>query len=161
MALQSPSNKSHAKSRAVWRWLFYLGALLALVATIVWATLNEAGRNAARDATTELGPYGLVTIRFSTSPSPPLPTGPVRLSFMSMDARRRSVALDEVTFEFGQEGDDQPVGTGQALPMSDGNGTYMGSATFPSVGNWWLTVHLRKTNVESEVRFTFYVEPAQ
>lgn len=157
MTLQSPSGKS----RAVWHWAFYAIALLALIVAIAWATMNEAARNPAREATTDLGPAGPVTIRFSTSPSPPLPTGPVTLSFMPMDARQRTVSLEAVTFEYGREGSEQAVGSGQGALMSDGSGMFMGNAQFPQVGNWWLKVRLSQGGSQSEVRFTFYVEPAQ
>jgi len=144
-----------------WNWLLYVVGALALIGLLAWATQKELARNPARDATTELGPYGLVTIRFSTDPNPALPTGTVMLSFMPMDSRQRLVALDSLTFEYGREGSDRPIGSGEAQPMSDGSGMLMGGAQFPAVGNWWVRVKLNKDAAQAEVRFTVYVEPAQ
>ena len=142
-------------------WLMYLvvgGAILALLIWAMQATLADAP---SRDAVADLGPYGLVTIRFSTDPNPPLPTGTVRLTFMPMDNRQRTVALDSVRYEYGREGNDQPVGTGEAESMSDGGGMFMGSAQFSQVGNWWVRATVRKGSTQAAVRFTFYVKPAQ
>jgi hypothetical protein len=144
-----------------WNWLLYVAGALALIGLLAWATQKELARNPARDATAELGPYGLVTIRFSTDPNPALPTGTVMLSFMPMDSRQRSVPLDKISFEYGREGNAQPVGFGEAQPMSDGSGMFMGDAQFPEVGNWWIRVKLSRDGSQAEVRFTFYVEPAQ
>ena len=149
------------RSKRSWGWLIYLGAALVIVGAIAWATLNEITRNPARDATADLGPDGLVTLRLTTDPNPPLPTGTVQLSFMPMDARQRTVPLDGISFEYGREGSDQPVGSGEAQPMSDGSGMFMGGAQFPAVGNWWVRARLQKGGAQAEVRFTVYVKPAQ
>lgn len=103
-------------------WLMYVLVPLAVIGLLVWSTLGELARNPARDATADLGPYGLVTIRFNTSPYPPLSTGTVTLSFMPMDSRRRMIQVDEVTYEYGRAGSDQPAGSGEAQVMSDGSG---------------------------------------
>jgi hypothetical protein len=44
--------------------------------------MKELARTPVRDATVNLEPYGLLTIRFSTDPFPPLPTGTITLNFM-------------------------------------------------------------------------------
>jgi len=144
-----------------WGWLIYLGAALMIVGAIIWTTLNEIARNPARDATADLGPYGLVTLRLTTDPNPALPTGTVTLSFRPMDSRQRTVPLDGISFEYGREGSDQPVGSGEAQLMSDGSGMFMGGAQFPAVGNWWVRARLQKGGAQAEVRFTVYVKPAQ
>jgi hypothetical protein len=92
---------------------------LAVIGAVIGMTYQLLRDAPARDATADLGPYGLVTIRFSTDPNPPLPTGTVALSFMPMDSRQRSVTLDSLTFEYGLEGTEQPVGVVQAEPMTD------------------------------------------
>lgn len=158
---RSPADTQPRRVKRSWNWLIYVAGALGLAALIAWATLNEVARNPARDATAELGPYGLITIRFTTDPSPALPTGTVMLSFMPMDTRQRAVALDGFSFEYGREGSDQAVGSGEAQPMSDGSGMFMGGAQFPEVGDWWLRVKMIKGSAQAEVRFTFYVEPAQ
>lgn len=136
---------------------------LAVISAVLWAMYQLMRDAPARDATADLGAYGLVTIRFSTDPNPPLPTGTVTLSFMPMDSRQRSVALDSLTFEYGLEGADQPVGVVQAEPMTDNQGMLMlmGGAQFPQVGSWWVRATARKGQAQDQVRFTFRVEPAQ
>ncbi|MGH2521419.1 MAG: hypothetical protein ACRDH2_02845 [Anaerolineales bacterium] len=144
-----------------WNWLIYVVGALVLAALIARATLNEAARNPAREATTSLDPYGLLTLRFSTDPNPPLPTGTVKLSFRPMDSQQRPVTLDAVSFEYGREDSAQPVGAGQAQLVPDGSGVFIGGAQFSQVGNWWVRVKMSKGGAHGEVRFTFYVEPAQ
>jgi len=151
---QSPPGRS-------WVWLVYLIAALALIAAIAWATLGEIARNPARAATADLGSFGLVTIHLTTNPSTPKAVGTVQLSFMPMDPRRRTVPLDNISFQYGREGSDQPVGSGEAQLMPDGSGMFMGGAQFPAVGNWWVRVSFTKGGAQAEVRFTVYVNPAQ
>ena len=142
-------------------WLIYILAAAGLIGLLIWATRGELSRNPSRDGTADLGPNGLITIRFSTSPYPPLPTGTVNLSFMPMDSRGRTVAIDSLAFEYGPAGSDQPVGSGMAEPMSDNSGMFMAGAQFTSVGDWWLRARVTLGGEQGEVRFTFYVEPAQ
>ena len=142
-------------------WLMYILFAAGLVGLLVWATRDELSRNPSREATADLGPNGFITIRFSTSPYPPLPTGTVNLSFMPIDSRGRTVAIDSLTYEYGPDGSDQPVGSGIAEPMSDNSGMFMAGAQFPSIGNWWLRATVTLGEAKGEVRFTFYVEPAQ
>ena len=78
-----------------------------------------------------------------------------------MDSRGRTVAIDSLAFEYGPAGSDEPVGSGMAEPMSDNSGMFMAGAQFPSVGDWWLRAKVTVGNVQNEVRFTFYVKPAQ
>ena len=144
-----------------WAWLVYVVAALALIGAIAWATLGEIARNPARDATADLGLYGLVTVRFSTAPNPALATGTVRLSFMPMDNRQRRVTIDALSFDYGPEGSDQVAGSAEAQLMADGSGMFMGGAQFPTVGNWWVRARLKKGDSQAEVRFTLYVKPAQ
>ena len=158
---QTPSDAEQDPPRRSWAWLVYVVAALALIAAIAWATLGEIVRNPVRAATADLGPYGLVTIELKSNPNPPLPTGAVQLSFMPMDTRRRTVPLDGLSFEYGPEGRDQPVGSGEARLMADGSGMFMGGIRFPAVGNWWVRARLKKGDSQAEVRFTLYVKPAQ
>ena len=95
------------------------------------------------------------------SPYPPLPTGTVNLSFMPMDSRERTAPIDSLMYEYGSAGNDQPVGSGFAEPMSDNSGMFMTSAQFPSVGDWWLRATVSSGSAKAEVRFTLYVKPAQ
>ena len=153
--------ESENKQRFRVDWLIYILAAVGFVGLLVWSTRGELSRNPSREAAADLGPNGFITIRFSTSPYPPLPTGTVNLSFVPMDSRGRTVAIDSLTYEFGPAGSDQPVGSGSAEPMADNSGMYMAGAQFPSVGDWWLQATVTLGSTQGEVRFTFYVEPAQ
>lgn len=158
---RSLADTQSVRPKRSWGWLIYVVAALVLAGAIAWATLGEIARNPARDATADLGPYGLVTIRLTTAPNPPLPTGTVQLSFMPMDSRQRTAPLDGISFEYGREGSNQPVGSGEAQPMPDGSGMFTSAAQFPAVGNWWVRAKLNKGGVQAEVRFILYVKPAQ
>jgi len=142
-------------------WIFYILMALGLIALLIWTTMGELARNPSREAIADLGQYGLVTVQLQTNPYPARPTGTVGLSFMLMNSRRVSIEPDSFSFEYGREGNDQPVGSGTVQPMSDGSGMLMAGAQFPSVGTWWLRVNLAKDGYQDEVQFTIEVRPAQ
>jgi len=142
-------------------WLLTLLVAGAGAVLVIPAMRTMLATTPSRDATADLGPYGLITLSFSTDPNPPLPTGTVTLSLMPMDARRRTVVLDRIAFEYGRVGDDRPAGAGEAERMADGSGMFVGGAQFPGVGNWWVRTTTIRGEAQAEVRFTFYVEPAQ
>ena len=150
-----PSTNLRSKRTSLWLVYLVFGALLlALVVSAMRETLANAP---SREAAADLELYGLVTIRFSTDPNPPLPTGTVGLSFTLTDSRRRPVEVDWARFEYGTEASGQPVGASQAQPMEDGSGMFMGQAQFPQVGTWCLRFVMGKGSSEAAVRFTFYV----
>ena len=153
--------ETEQKRRFRLEWLIYILAAAGLLGLLIWSTRGELSRNPSRDAVADLGSNGLITIRFSTNPYPPLPTGTVTLNFMPMNSRGRPVAIDSLTFEYGLAGSDQPFGSGQAQAMSDNSGMFMAGAQFPTVGDWWLRARVGIGDAQDEVRFTFYVEPAQ
>lgn len=157
----NPDPTPPAPARRLPSWLLYGLAALALLGAIAWATLGEINRNPAREATTDFGPYGLITVRLTTDPNPPLPSGTVRVSVMPMDSRGRPVVIDGVTLDYGREGETQAIGSAVAEPMADGSGMFMGGIVFGEVGNWWVRVRLAQGGEEAEVRFRLYVEPAQ
>lgn len=141
--------------------IFYILMALGLIALLIWSTMGELARNPSREAIADLGPHGFVTVQFQTDPYPARPTGTVGLSFMLMNSRNVSIEPDSFSFEYGREGNDQPVGSGTAQPMSDGSRKLMAGAQFPSVGTWWLRVNLAKDGYQDEVQFTIEVRPAQ
>lgn len=142
-------------------WVITIVAAIVLIVLLVSASRNELSRNPVREASIDFGRDGFVTIQFSTDPYPPLPTGMVSLSFMPMNSRGQTVALDDLVFEYGLSGSDHPLGSGIAERMPDGSGMFMASAQFPSVGDWWLRARARLGQTQGEVQFSFYVEPAQ
>jgi len=154
-----PSAETKRKASAVWLvYVLFAGLTLVLIFMGMQATLTNAR---VREAVADLAPYGLVTVRFSTDPNPPLPSGTVGLSFTLVDDRRRPVDVDWARFEYGTEASNEPVAASEAEPMDDGSGMFMGQAQFPQVGTWWLRLEVGKGNSQADVQFTFYVEPAQ
>lgn len=141
--------------------LLYAGAAILLIWVLYSATKSELARTPIRDASANLGEYGLVTIRFSTDPFPPLPTGTVMMKFIPMDSRQRTIEVDQITYEYGPDGSEQPTESGVAQLAPDGSGMYMAGARFSYVGNWWVRAKFKKGNAQADVRFTVYVEPAQ
>jgi hypothetical protein len=142
-------------------WIFYILMALGLIGLLIWSTMGEIARNPSREAIADLGPYGLVTVQLLTNPYPARPTGTVGLNFIFMDSRRVTIKPDSFSFEYGREGNNQPVGSGTIQPMLDENGMLMAGAQFPSVGTWWLRVNLAKGGYEDQVQFTIEVRPAQ
>jgi len=142
-------------------WIFYILTALGLIVLVIWSMMSEIARNPSRDAMADLGPYGLVTVRLQTNPYPARPTGTVGLTFMLIDARRNIVQPDSLSFEYGRAGNDQIVGSGAAQPTSDGSGTLIAGAQFPSVGTWWLRVSLSQGGYQDDVQFTIEVRPPQ
>ncbi|MBI1856114.1 MAG: hypothetical protein HYR93_09675 [Chloroflexi bacterium] len=142
-------------------WIFYILVAIALIGLLIWSTLGEIARNPSRNAIADMGPYGPVTVQLQTNPYPARPTGTVRLSFMLMNSNRVIIQPDSLSFEYGREGSDQPVGSGIAQPMSDGSGMFMAGAQFPSVGTWWLRVNLAQGGYQGNVQFIIEVRPAQ
>ena len=80
---------------------------------------------------------------------------------MLMNSRNVSIEPDSFSFEYGREGNDQPIGSGTAQSMSDGSGMLMAGVQLPSVGTWWLRVNLAKDGYQDEVQFRIEVRPAQ
>ncbi len=150
-----------ASQKPISLWPIYLVVGGAIAALMIWAMRSTLANTPSRDATADFGPYGLVTIRLTTDPYPPLPTGTVRLSFMPMDSRQRPVPLDSLQFEYGRQGSDVIVGSGRAESMADGSGMFIAGAQVPQVGNWWLRVRVVKGGEQAQVRYTLYVKPAQ
>ena len=142
-------------------WIFYILMALGLIALLIWSTMGELARNPSREAIADLGQYGLVTVQLQTDPYPARPTGTVGLSFMLMNSRNVSIEPDSFSFEYGREGNDQPIGSGTAQSMSDGSGMLMAGVQLPSVGTWWLRVNLAKDGYQDEVQFRIEVRPAQ
>ena len=141
--------------------IIFILMALGLIALLIWSTTVELADNPSREAMADLGPYGFVTVQFQTDPYPARPTGTVGLSFMLMNSRNDSFEPDSFSFEYGREGDNQPVGSGTVQQMSDGSGMLMAPVQLPSVGTWWLRVNLAKDDYEDEVQFRIEVRPAQ
>src|SRR4030065_382171 len=94
--LSPPSTNTSPKPNFIWLvYLLFGGLMLVLIFSATRLTLANAP---SREAVAELEPYGLVTIRFSTEPNPPLPSGTVGLSFTLVADRRPPVEGGGATF---------------------------------------------------------------
>ncbi len=141
--------------------LGYASIAIIVIWALYSATMNELDRIPDRDATANMEEYGLVTIRFSTDPYPPNPADAVKLSFRPMDSRQKSVSVDQITYEYGLEDSENPIGSGVAQILPDSKGSYMGEAMFPNTGRWWIAVKISIGDVQSDVNFKVDVKAAQ
>jgi hypothetical protein len=138
-------------------WL-YLVAAVAILGLVVWTSLRTLRDSPNREASVDLPGMGFVTVQFSTDPSPPLPSGTVQLNFMPANSRNVMVDLGPaLPFAYGYKGSETPVGSGQAVLDSMGM-NYQAGVQFPGVGDYWVAIDV---GGGEEVRFQFYVEPAQ
>ena len=146
-----------SKKRGPLVWI-YLGFGLIIITLLVWTTLSLLRETPKREASAELPGLGWVTVQFSTNPYPPLPSGIVTLSFMPTDSRNRMVNLGSaIPFSYGSLGSEIPLGSGQAS-LDPAGMFYQAGAQFPMVGDYWLVLDL---GAGAQVRYQFYVEPAQ
>lgn len=142
-------------------WIIYILMAAGLIALLISSTKAELARNPSREAMADMGPYGFVRVQLQTDPYPALPTGTVGLNFMLMNSNNVTFMPDSFSYEYGLEGNDQPVGFGTAMQMSDGSGMLMAWEQFPYAGNWWLRVYISKDGYQDDVQFTIDVRPAQ
>jgi hypothetical protein len=147
--------------RIRYEWIIYILMAAGLIALLISSTRAELARNPSREAMADMGPYGFVRVQLETNPYPARPTGTVGLNFMLMNSRNVTFIPDSFSYEYGLEGNDQPVGSGTAQQMSDGSGMFMTGEQFPYAGNWWLRVYVSKGGYQDDVQFTIDVRPAQ
>ena len=147
--------------RIRYEWMIFILIAIGLIALLISSTRAELARNPSRQAMADMGPHGFVTVDLRTDPYPARPTGTVELNFMLTNSKNVTFVPDSFTYEYGLEGDDQPVGLGTAHPMSDGGGMLMGGEQFPYAGTWWLRVSISKGDYRDDVQFTIDVRPAQ
>ena len=148
--------KAEMKSRSL-LWLYLLSGAVIL-SLVVWTSLRTMRDTPTREASVDLPGTGIVIVRFSTDPFPPLPSGTVLLNFMPTNSRNVMIDLGQaLTFTYGYKGNDAPIGSGQAV-MDDMGMNYQAGVQFPVVGDYWLALDLGNGK---QVRFQFYVEPAQ
>lgn len=144
-----------------YEWIIFVLIAAGLIALLISSTRAELARNPSRQAMADMGQYGFVTVSLETDPFPARPTGTVGLNFMLMNSNNVRFVPDSFSYEYGLEGNDQPVGLGTAMPMSDGSGMLMAGEQFPYAGKWWLRVYISKDGYQDDVQFTIDVRPAQ
>lgn len=138
-------------------WLYIFSGIIIL-GLIVWTSLRTIRDNPNREATVDLPGQGMVTVRFTTDPYPPFPTGTVILNFMAINSRRQMINLGPaLQYSYGAKSSETPIATGQAL-LDEIGMNYQVGVQFPVVGDYWTTLDLDNGK---QVRFQFYVEAAQ
>ncbi|HEX6303264.1 MAG TPA: hypothetical protein VFZ76_03675 [Anaerolineales bacterium] len=138
-------------------WL-YIFSGVAILGLIVWTSLRTLRDNPNREATVDLPGQGLVTVRFTTDPYPPLPSGTVILDFMAINSRRQMLNLGPaLPYSYGSKGSETPIAAGQAI-LDEMGMSYQAGVQFSVVGDYWTILELDNGK---QVRFQFYVEPAQ
>ncbi len=138
--------------------LFLLYGAIALLAIglLVWSSLRTLRETPARETSVEFPSMGWVTVRLTTEPFPPLPSGTVALNLMGMNSRGVMVDLGpSIPFTFGTSGSETALGSGIAAPQG---GSYRGGVQFPIPGDYWLIFDLPDGK---QARFQLTVEPAQ
>ena len=138
-------------------WLLFILMAVAVTGLSTWAMKDEIARNPSRQAMVELGSRGMVTVEFKTDPYPASINGTTGLEFMFRNSRGQPFVPDSLSFEYGQKGSDEPVGSGTIQPMSDGSGMLMASAQFPSAGSWWVRANFSKDDFADDVQFAINV----
>lgn len=136
--------------------------VLGFIGYVGFLTLEVVRQSPAREVTTDLPGFGLVSLRLTTVPDPALPTGSVRLYFEPrVPGRNESVDLDSLSFSYGRDQSDQPEGRAEASPRRDGSGQYEASVIFGSAGRWLLRVVMEREEHQAVASFILVVEPAQ
>lgn len=136
--------------------------VLAFIGYVGFLTLDVVRQSPAREVTTELPGYGLVSLRLTTDPNPALPTGRVSLEFEPrVPGRNEPVDLDSLSFSYGRDQSGEPQGRSEASPSTDGSSRYEASVVFGSAGRWWLRVVMERNGEQAEATYILVVEPAQ
>jgi hypothetical protein len=127
--------KTKGKSPLFW---LYLVSGVVIVGLLVWTSLRMLQETPVREASVEVPGEGWVTVRFSTSPFPPVADELVIISFVPLNTRGVMVDLGtEIPFSFGQRGSETTVGFGQAT-IDQMEMAYQAIVEFPVSGGYWL-----------------------
>ncbi|MFU8773892.1 MAG: hypothetical protein ACNA8H_15915 [Anaerolineales bacterium] len=129
------NNKSNRRSPLIW---VYVVSGVVVIGLLVWASLRLLQETPVREASVEIPGEGWVTVRFSTSPFPPVAGDLVQVSFVPLNTRGIMVNLGtNLPFSFGQRGSESPLGVGEANidPMGMAYQTWV---EFPFTGGYWL-----------------------
>jgi hypothetical protein len=135
--------------------MLVLGVGAALFALAMRDTLARSGR---RVAVADFGRYGPLTLRLTSEPNPLSASEMANLSFAPLDARKRPMALDRLAYAYARQCGDPPAQSGDAEPMANSSGMWMGMAMFDEPGAWCLIVTARRDAEEAVLRYTFTVE---
>ncbi|MBI4786003.1 MAG: hypothetical protein HY782_03030 [Chloroflexi bacterium] len=106
----------------------------------------------SRTQTARLDPYGEISIHLETEPDPPK-TGGIPLMLHITDPSGKSIAVDEVQYEYAFQDREPRTLKGE----SKGVGAFTAVAALNDVGEWQVRVTLVKGTQQTQVKFTLRV----
>jgi hypothetical protein len=130
-------NMENNKGKSQLFWLYLISGVV-IVGLLIWTSLRMLQETPVREASVEIPGEGWVTVRFSTSPFPPVAREPVQVSIIPLNTRGIMADLGaELPYSFGHQGSENPVMLGQATidPMGM---AYQAIVEFPVTGGYWL-----------------------
>ncbi len=134
--------------------LLVIPAVLIVGGWVFWQQLRQSP---TRQAAVDLPSFGLIIVRLTTDPLPPLTTGTVQMTLRIQAPGGRMAMVDRVTYSYGPvDGNQIFEGQTEAVGME----TFQGPLRFTTVGDWWIKVRVEKQGESGEVNFTIPVEPA-
>lgn len=159
---QTPSSAKTSSNKAPRNGMSVSTKLTLLVIPLViiiggWVFWQQLRQSPTRQAAVEVPPYGLMTVRLTTDPFPPLTTGAVQMTLRLQAPGGRMAMVDRVSYSYGPADADQ-VFEGQAEAV--GMETFQGPLRFSTTGDWWIKVLIENQGASGEVTFTLPVEPA-
>lgn len=159
---QTPSSAKTSSNKAPRKGMSVSTKLTLLVIPVViiiggWVFWQQLRQSPTRQAAVEVPPYGLMTVRLTTDPFPPLTTGAVQMTLRLQAPGGRMAMVDRVTYSYGPvDGDQVFEGQAEAVGME----TFQGPLRFATTGDWWIKVRIENQGASGEVSFTLPVEPA-
>lgn len=138
-------------------WL-YLVFVLVTLGLLVWSTVRLLRETPARELAVDMPGRGTITLRLTTDPFPPLPSGTVKVNLMASNSRGVTIDLGpSLNYNLLTKADESFIMGGEAIPGPGGAG-YEAGVQFPTPGDYWLIFELGNGR---QARFQVYVEPAQ
>ena len=134
--------------------LLVIPVLLLGAGWVFWQQIQETP---AREVGVLVPPYGIITVRLTTEPFPPMTTGPVQMTLLMQAAGGSTVTLDRVTYSYSPLTGGAPV-DGEATQIA--RNTYQGELRFDSVGDWQVTIRIENDGRVNEGTVTVPVRPA-
>lgn len=134
--------------------VLYVFVPLALVAFIAFVFYQQMAHAPSREMIVGSGDNTL-RVQLWTSPDPPK-TGAVPVEVRLATTSGALVQVDKTLISYGQSGR-SAAATVDAQRQPDG--AYRASATFTSVGDWWIEVTALYGPLKMVARFPVYVAP--
>lgn len=138
-------------------WISLAFALITL-GLLIWSSIRLLRETPTREVAVEIPGRGLITMRLTTDPFPPLPSGTVVVSLQARNNRGATVDIGPSVSFVLREPDNETILRRGVLTRDPGSGSYRAGVQFPTPGDYWLIFELESGQ---QARFQIYVEPAQ